>query len=106
VAKFNNNLTKVRIAAARGQHSCTLQWATFHLKIDHPTGYLDPYLTNAWFLGLTRVHTPKVISIGSAVLQGSRSWQTDRAISVTIGRIYVYGSTYGTIKQETSEVKW
>jgi len=51
-------------------------------------------LSNTWFPGPTRFHNPNGISIGSAVLQGSLVWQTDRQTdhatrSVTIGRIYV-----------------
>ena len=34
--------------------------------------------SNTWFLGPTRVHLPNGISIGSAVLQGSPSLQTER----------------------------
>jgi len=35
-------------------------------------------LSNTWFLGSTRVYPPSGISIGSAVLQGSRTWSTDK----------------------------
>jgi len=38
---------------------------------------IHPSPSNMCFLGPTRVHTANGISIGSAVLQGSRSWQTD-----------------------------
>jgi len=51
---------------------------------------------NTWFLGSTRVHNPKNISIGSAVFVGltivtdrQTDRQTDHAISVSIGRSYV-----------------
>jgi len=37
--------------------------------------YLDP--SNTWFLSFTRVEIQNDISIGSVVLQRSRSWQTD-----------------------------
>ena len=49
----------------------------------------------ACFLGPTWVHNPNGISTGSAVLQGSRSWQADQQTdhatsSVAICRIYTY----------------
>ena len=48
--------------------------------------------SNTQFLGPTRTHVANDISIGSAVLQGSRSLQTDRPTdhvtpSVAIGRV-------------------
>ena len=54
-----------------------------------PWGYAPP--SNTWFFGPTRVTTPNSIFIGSAVLQGSRTWQTDRQTDhatpcVAIGR--------------------
>jgi len=50
--------------------------------------------SNTWFLGSTPVHIPNRISIGSAVLQGSRLRQTDRQTdlatpSAVTGCIYV-----------------
>jgi len=49
--------------------------------------------SNTWFLGPIQVHNPNGISIGSAVLQGSLVWPSNRppdhdTRSVTIGRIY------------------
>jgi len=38
---------------------------------------ISPSHVDAWFLGPTRVHITNDISIGSAVLQGSQSLQTD-----------------------------
>jgi len=36
--------------------------------------------SNTWFLGPTRFHNPNGISISSAFLQSSQSWQTDRGM--------------------------
>ena len=55
-----------------------------HLARGHPSPSKLPLLmgiwtpSNTWFLGSIRLHNPNGISIGSAVLQGSRLWQTDR----------------------------
>jgi len=59
--------------------------------------------SNTCFLKPTRVHIPNGISIGSAALQGFRSWQTDRQTdhaTVTIGRIYTRST--GTAMQRNN----
>ena len=66
--------------------------AQFALKIAHSCLGLWT-LSNAWFLGPTSPH-PNGILISSAVLQGSRSLQTERQTdhatpSITIGCIYL-----------------
>ena len=52
--------------------------------------------SNTWFLGLTQVHNPNSISIGSAVLHGLKiltDRQTDHATpSITIGCIYIHST--------------
>jgi len=45
--------------------------------------------SNVWFRGPMRVSTPNGISIGSAVLQGSWTWQTDRRIQTGHATPYV-----------------
>jgi len=55
----------------------TLQWATPPPK-NCPFAWGSVLASNAWFLGPTGVHSPNSIPIGSAFLQGSRSWQTGR----------------------------
>jgi len=45
-------------------------------KLPLPEGHLAS--SNTWFLEPTQVYPPIVISIGSAVLQGLRTWWTDR----------------------------
>jgi len=56
----------------------TLQWdAPSPLKIVSSHGGSGPP-SNTWLPGPTRVLNPNGISIGSAVLQGSLLWQTDR----------------------------
>jgi len=76
--------------------TCTLQWSALSLEnCPFPWGTWTTF--NMFFLGATRVHTPKDISIGSAVFTGLTVVtdrqivsQTDHAArSVTTGRIYV-----------------
>jgi len=65
-----HNLTTGRIAAAHERYSLYFTMGcSFPLKIalSHRGSRLP---SNTWFLGPTRVHNPKGISIGSAVFAG------------------------------------
>jgi len=62
----------------------------FPLKIAPSQGRSEPP-SNAWFLGPTRVHYANGISIGSAVLQGSRSWQIDRETDHSVFYLRIAG---------------
>jgi len=65
-------------AQMTAEYPYTLQWdAPFSLKIAHSHGGSGPP-SNTWFPGPTRVLNRNGISIGSAFLQGSLVWQTDR----------------------------
>ena len=66
-------------------------------KLSLPMGGSGPQ-SNTWFSGINRDLNPDGISLGSAVLQGSPVWQTDRQTDrptdhatwlLTIGRVYV-----------------
>ena len=78
------------IFAHFGRVSLYFTWAApFPLQIARSHGGSGPPC-NTWLLELTRVQSPNGISIGSAVLAGPWSWQTDHTtLSVTIGRIYI-----------------
>jgi len=54
-----------------------LQWVHTPLKVPLPDGASAPP-SSAWFFQLAQSHNPNGISIGSAVLESSRLWQTDR----------------------------
>ena len=65
------------VAQLMAESPYSLQWVPFpHRNCPFPLGSGPP--SNSWFLGLIQANNPNGTSFGSAVLQGSLVWQTDR----------------------------
>jgi len=80
-----------RFCTVHGRVSSGCRGMSFPLKIDPWYGSIwTPWPpSNTGFLGLTRVHTPSDISIGSAVLQGRRTW-TVQSYSPGCANVYTH----------------
>jgi len=108
ISSGQSYLTIRCIAAAHGRYSLYFTMdGSFPSKLPLLMGIWTP--SNTWFLWPTRVHNPRGISIGSAVLQCSRSWhlwQIDHATSVTVGRIYTYVVLRCRLKRQELISRW
>jgi len=91
ITSGQSNLTTGCIATTHGRYSLYFTMGR-PFPQDCPLPWAIRTPSNTWFLGPTRVHNPNSISIGSAVLQGSRSWQTSRPRHISNNRLHLPGT--------------